>query len=111
MLKLSFRYYTRKTEKRLEIIVMAIFQLQPEQLPINQAEWTEEQKMQYRFGGERYSMRGFADRPSHIVKQVNGNYPYPRGEEDVSQIIVKETIDPNNSGFSQTSDFANIQFL
>ena len=49
---------------------MALFQLQSNQIPKNPPEWTEGQRMQYQFGGERYSMRGVAgDRPSHIVKQ------------------------------------------
>lgn len=91
---------------------MGLFKLQEDQQSKPPKEWTDEQKMQYRFGGERYSMRGVAgDRPSNIVKQISGNYAFPKGEQDVSEIIAKETIDPNNSGFSQSTDFGNIQFL
>jgi len=54
-------------------------------MPVDPSEtiYNEKQKNQYRFGGDRYSLRGTASYgPSDIIGQVTGLYTFPRGEEE-----------------------------
>jgi len=75
---------------------MSLYQLIQDQEPIDHKNWTEKQKLQYRFGGIRYSLQGTTHNPSDIIPQINGNYAFPNGDQDVSQIINQETLDRNN---------------
>jgi len=62
---------------------MSLYKLNPNSEPTNQ-EWTDLQKMQYRFGGVRYSFIGQPDlMDTDPTLQVPGSYPFPRGDQDV----------------------------
>lgn len=58
-----------------------LHELLPQDDPTKPEFWTEERKLKYRFGGERYSMQGTEHYgPDDIIPQIVGLYPFPRDE-------------------------------